>query len=504
MSRATPELLGDLRGEMMAQATGSEGERMRQGRGASRGAQDRPAAPLGRRHRSRQLRRAHLVGVGGIGMSALARHLRHRDWRISGSDENLGESTAGFAELGIDLAQGHAASHLPVACDLVVRTAAVGDDNPELVEARVRKLEVKSYGAMLGELVADRDSIAVAGTHGKTTTGAILAFLLERAGLAPGAVIGGLVPQIGGNALTGDGAPFVVEACEYRETFLEFRTRHAIITNVDADHLDWYGTQDRLRAAFRRFAAGIDREGAIVTTSEVAHALDLRGPGRSRVITIGARKSDVRMEDDEGGFRLVHPDGTRSPRLEIGMSGQHNRLDAAFAAVAAHRLYGLSYAAIAEHLPEFAGIARRFELRLESESAVVIDDYAHHPTEVEAAILAARERFPDRRLVALFQPHLEARTRQHFPGFLNALVLADRAILVRDYHVRGRDSGGFDGARRIAETMRRLGVREAHYCASLAEASEDLAKGHRAGDVVLVMGAGDVGETSRALARRLR
>ncbi|MEZ6196047.1 MAG: Mur ligase domain-containing protein [Planctomycetota bacterium] len=254
-----------------------------------------PAGPP-RRHRASRTRRAHLVGVSGIGMSALARQLVHLGWKVSGSDRSPGEPTRELVRLGVPVAAGHAAENIPVACDLVIHTAAVGDDNPEIAEARARGLEIVSYGRMLGELAAERESIAVAGTHGKTTTSAILAFLLEGAGLEPGAVIGGMVPQLGGNALCGDGAPFVVEACEYRATFHDVTARHGIITNVDGDHLEFYGTQDRLRAAFRRFAAAFDRGGVLVTTAETAHLLDLRGACRCRILTVGAKKRDVRIE----------------------------------------------------------------------------------------------------------------------------------------------------------------------------------------------------------------
>ncbi|MEE9391109.1 MAG: UDP-N-acetylmuramate--L-alanine ligase [Planctomycetota bacterium] len=447
----------------------------------------------------------HFVGIGGIGMSGLALYVSDRGWTVSGSDLVDSAEVQRLRNAGVDVAFGHDTQHLPQDVDFVVRSAAVPDENPEVLAARERGLPVETYARALGALTAHRATAAVAGTHGKTTTAAMLALILDRAGLEPGAVIGGAVPQIGGSVLYGTGAPFVAEACEYAESFLDLEPRHAIMVNIDADHLEYYGSMDRLRAAFSAFAAKLNADGLIVTTTEVAMALDLRRTARARVLTLGSSKCDVRLIEEAGGFRLLHPDGQSSGWLPAPLPGRHNLINAALAAVMAKKGYSVDHCQIKAAFGEFRGVERRFERLVDTDALTLIDDYAHHPTEVEATLLAARECYPNRRLVAIFQPHLEDRTRRHFAGFLNSLALADEVVVLRDYLVQGRDQGEGQGARKLTEVLKTLDV-DCFYAGDRNEAIEHLLPRQirSQSEVWVVMGAGDIRELSRDLHARLR
>ena len=444
--------------------------------------------------------KVHFVGIGGIGMSALARFMHSRETRVSGSDALVDERLAALENLGMSICEGHSEHHLPADVDRVVITAAVGTDNPEVEEAMRRGIEVVSYARALAEVGMNMPSIAVAGTHGKTTTASMIAFVLQELGVDPAAVIGGHVPQLGGNVLTGQGPAFVMEACEYARSFLELSPMHAVITNVGDDHLDYYGSSDRLRAAFREFAGRIDRAGLLVTCSRVARDLDLRGVVNCRMLTIGAKRRDVRVTNGPAGFILQFPEGTRSRQLKLRLPGDHNVANAAMAAVACHRSYDLPLGDIIDILEHFEGVERRFRVLHDGADFAVVDDYAHHPTEIEATLLAARERFPKRRLIAVFQPHLVERVRRHFAGFLNALAYADDLVLVRDCRVIGRSGQNRDGAQELHEAFRRLSV-PCDFCNDVRETAGFLQLRRRRGDVFCIMGAGDVGEVSRELAQ---
>lgn len=404
---------------------------------------------------------------------------------------------------GIRATAGHDATRLSADVSCVFRSEAIDDDNPEIAAARQRGVPVLRYGELLAELSRGREDTAVAGTHGKTTTSAMLAFILREAGLEPGALIGGAVPQLGGGALLGEGRPLVLEACEYRESFLALEPRHAVITNVDDDHLDHYGTEDRLRGAFRKFAGRVQAGGLLVTTATVARDLDLRGAARCRMLTLGSKRRDVRVrvERDES-FSLLHPDGRRTPSMTLSLPGHHNIMNAAMAALMADRAYGVDRDLVADAIGRFGGVCRRFDVLRDDAEAVLVDDYAHHPTELEATLLTARRRYPGRRLLAVFQPHLFSRTRRHFPGFLNALAHADRCVVVDDYVVAGRDEGETAGARHLFEALRSLYMPCVR--TTVAHAADTILANLESGDVVVTCGAGDVGEASRELAQRLR
>ena len=446
--------------------------------------------------------KVHLVGIGGIGMSALAQVLKNFGSEVSGSDAGAGELLPRLAAGGITVHTGHSERYLAPEVDCLVKTAAIAEGNPEVDEANRRGIPILSYAEALGRVARSWETTAVAGTNGKTPTAARLTWILIAAHKNPAAVIGGIVPQLGGNAVCGDGGPMVVEACEYNRSFLQLQPTHGVITNVGDDHLDYYGSSDQLRAAFRSFAGNIDERGLLVTPALVARDLDLRGAVGGRLITIGAKPRDVQIDRRKDGFRIRIPDVGETPVIKMKMPGAHNVVNATAAAVIAHVAYGVALKTIAEALSAFEGVERRFRILRQDEHAVVIDDYAHHPEEIEATLLTARELYPDRRLVAVFQPHLADRVRRHFSGFLNALAYADELVLVRDYRVLGRDEADRNGAVQLRDAMLSLNMGH-YYCDDLASCVQLMTSRHRRGDVVCVMGAGDIGEVSLELARDL-
>ncbi|MCA9320841.1 MAG: hypothetical protein KDB53_08910 [Planctomycetes bacterium] len=445
----------------------------------------------------------HFVGVGGLGMSGLAGLLARGGFKVTGSEETLSDESRRVASAGIPVHEGHDSSALPDELDGVVVAASIDEGNPELEAARSRGLPIVRYAEALAAVAAGRESVAVAGTYGKTTTAAMLLLILREAGLDPGAVIGGIVPQLrAGDNRDGKGRPFVMEASEHAASFELMRPRHAIITNLGLDNPESFGSADALRQAFRRFAGAIDPAGLLVTTSALARDLDLRGASKCRVLGIGPRRSDVRIRVDDDGFLVLFPDGRRGPRVRLSVPGRHNVINAAMAAISAQAAFDVDVEVVRSALEGFRGVARRFEYRLEGESACVIDDSALHPTEIEATLLAARHLFPHRRLVAVFQPRGHESSLRSHSGLLNALSFADEVHLLRERQAKvplSQETTAF----RLSESLTRLGFRSS-LSEDPASCVDAVFRQMRRGDVTVVMGTGEVGAVSHDLARLLR
>lgn len=473
-------------------------------------------------------RRVHFVGIGGSGMSGLARVLRRRGFQVSGSDGKASAATALLEREGIRIAIGHDPSVIDFDDGFVVLSAAVPADNPEVVAAAAKRLPMAKYAAALGGAVATRRVVAIAGCHGKTTTTALTTFLLRRAGVDCGFVIGGRVPQLDGNAGEGRAREFVVEACEYDRSFFHFSAAAAAITNLDADHLDYYGSFDAVADAFAQFVLRMRSEGMLVTTPEAWKVLAPRleaSPDwaakrvRVRTVGIGAAADDrivpVRVDPDRN-------DGTRSAmRIVAGhndlglfhlrLSGTHNLSNAAMAVLLALEL-GADLEAVRRALADFHGVDRRLTVHLESPELTVVDDYGHHPAELRATIAAARERFlatgvhdmngASRRLVLVFQPHQYSRTRLLFADFVEALQGADRVILPEIFAARDNDEDRKAvSSAQLVEALRAKGV-DADFAPTLDGAAELAWSGRRPGDVILTSGAGDVDRVADELVRR--
>jgi len=463
----------------------------------------------------------HFIGLGGIGVSALAQVAQARGARVSGSDSHVDlEANPALARLiahGAECHTGHRRSNVAEGVTRVVATAAVSGDNPEIVEARDRGIPVISRAACLGELMAAHrgPTIAVGGTHGKSTTTAMLGVLLQGAGLDPTVFVGGEVAQLGGNVRIGspDG-PFVAEACEAYDSFLHLHPDVAIVTNVEADHLDHYGTEAGVFDGFLKFAEGVADGGSIVACAddEGARRLATMLPAghRARVVTCGidAPDADVAARGLCLGarprFELVDRRTGGAAEVQLGVPGRHN-VENALAAAAAALLAGASLDRIAAGLGAFRGTVRRQERLGEIEAAggraLVIDDYAHHPTEIRATLEAIRGAYPYRRLIAVFQPHLYSRTRDFLEEFGRSLSTADMLVVTDVYAAREEPIPGVDSAAIVEAARRARPDLDATYIRDRHAIPSRVAGIARAGDLILFLGAGDIREQAEALVR---
>jgi UDP-N-acetylmuramate--alanine ligase len=434
----------------------------------------------------------HFVGVGGIGMSGIAEVLLNLGYRVSGSDLRASDTTRRLSSLGGHIAAGHAAGNVRDA-DVVVISSAVRRDNPEVVEARLRKIPVIPRAAMLAELMRLKVGVAIAGSHGKTTTTSLAAHLLAHAGLDPTAVVGGKVNGFGSNAKLGKGDYMVVEADESDGSFLRLSPALAIVTNVDPEHLDHWRTAEALRQGFVDFVNRVPFYGRAILCIDHPTVQSLLPDVEAPVATYGeSHTADYRAEDIEVSGHAVrfaaYRKGEALGRFEVAMVGRHNALNA-LAVVALGDEMGLSPEVIRAGLASFQGVQRRFTVRGEVAGVTVVDDYGHHPAEVRATLRGAREAFR-RRVVCLFQPHRYTRTRDLLADFATAFNDAD-VVLLTDIYAAGEDPIPGATAAHLAEAIRACGHRDV----SLVPRAE-LAGAARArvqpGDLVLTLGAGDV------------
>ena len=441
----------------------------------------------------------HFVGIGGAGMSALARILAAKGERVTGTDMADSTTLADLRrEYGIDIHVGHDPANLNGATQ-VVYSAAIKEDNPELVAARKAKIPIISRSKMLGKLMDSYNtSIAVAGTHGKTTTSAMIAQMLESAGCDPTALIGGDVPAWHSNARLGNSEVFVAEACEAYGSFLDMRPSISVVTNVEADHLDYYADLDAIMNAFHQFLT--QTAGTAILCADDAHCLQLVGAVKARVVTYGfTDNADVRGLPDIGrpGRFVVLDHERNAGEVQLAVPGRHN-IQNALAAVAVGLTLGIPFAKIVAGLATFAGTGRRFERVGETKNGVlVIDDYAHHPTEIRATLAAARDAYPNRRIIAVFQPHLPSRTRDLMDGFANAFGDADLVVLTDIYLAREKPLEGVSGELLAQQVAGVRGESRVRYVPNKADLPAILSRIVELGDVVLTLGAGDITRTGR-------
>jgi UDP-N-acetylmuramate--alanine ligase len=447
-------------------------------------------------------RRIHFVGIGGIGMSGIAELLVNLGYDVSGSDLHRSDVTDRLERLGVTVFEGHTGSHV-TAADVVVVSSAVRSGNPELVEASRRQIPVIPRAEMLAELMRLRYGIAVAGAHGKTTTTSMIALVLERAGLDPTAVIGGRLSAFGSNARLGQSQLMVAEADESDRSFLKLSPSLAVITNIDREHLESYGSFDQLQQAFVEFANKVPFYGAVVLCSDDRNLRVAMPAIRRRVIAYGVvdRDTDLYGADVEqrpfGSACTVHDRrfGVLG-RLDVGVAGRHN-LANALAAVAVGLELDVPFDRIAAALAEFRGVERRFQLLGERRGVMVIDDYGHHPTEIAAVIRAARESLA-RRVVVVFQPHRYTRTSQLLGEFAAALGEADELILT-DIYAAGEEPIPGVTVEALFDAIPPQGSARVHLAKSLDEVPALVARIARQGDLVITLGAGSVGTVGRRI-----
>jgi UDP-N-acetylmuramate--alanine ligase len=455
-------------------------------------------------------RHIHFVGIGGIGMSGIAELLANLGYEVSGSDAKRTEVTDRLAGLGVTIATGHAAAHVGGA-DVVVVSSAIAGSNPEVAEARRRHVPVIPRAEMLAELMRLRYGIAVAGAHGKTTTTSMVALLLDRAGLDPTAVIGGRLSAFGSNARLGKGDYMVAEADESDRSFLKLSPSIAVITNIDREHMESYGTWENLQSAFAEFANKVPFYGAVIACADDRPVADLLPRLTRRVITYGldapADISGQGMQLEAFGSRLtVRQNRTDGTSLELGalrlrVPGRHNVLNA-LAATAVGVEVGIPFERIASALAEFQGAERRFQTRGEVGGVLVVDDYGHHPTEI-AAVLAAARAGIGRRVVAVFQPHRFSRTEQLLEAFGPAFAGADHVVLTDIYAAGEAPIPGID-SEALARSIRRAGTAPVDLVHSLDDLPQAVAALARPGDLVLTLGAGSIGTVAERILAALR
>ncbi len=452
--------------------------------------------------------RVHFVGIGGVGMSGIAEVLCTLGYSVSGSDNADNAVTRRLAALGIVVHRGHAAANV-LDTDCVVVSSAIKPDNPELMEARAQRIPVVPRAEMLAELMRFRRGIAVAGTHGKTTTTSLLASVLGEGGLDPTFVIGGQLLAAGANARLGGGQWLVAEADESDGSFLRLNPAVAIVTNIDADHLENYGGDfANVQAAFAEFLHRLPFYGLAVLCIDDPEVAALAVDTPRHVLTYGFdANADVRAEDvvQDGArmrFTICLPDGSRT-QVELALPGRHN-VQNALAAVAVAWQLGVDNAAIARALQAFAGIGRRFnllaELRTHKGATVqLVDDYGHHPKELEAVFAAARGGWPDQRLVVAFQPHRYSRTRDLFDEFAAVLSSVDALVLTEVYPAGETPIAGAD-AKALARAIRARGRIDPVVVNAAGELASVLPDVLQDGDLLLLMGAGDIGHAAQQLA----
>jgi len=452
--------------------------------------------------------RVHFVGIGGVGMSGIAEVLQTLGYQVSGSDMADNAVTRRLASLGINVMRGHAAANV-LGVDCIVVSSAIRRDNPELMEARSQRIPIVPRAEMLAELMRFKRGIAVAGTHGKTTTTSLLSSVLAEGGIDPTFVIGGKLLAAGANARLGKGDWLVAEADESDGSFLRLNPQIAIVTNIDADHLENYGGDfAKVKQAFDEFLHHLPFYGLAVLCIDDAEVAALAGNTTRHVMTYGfAENADVRADDvsQDGAcmrYTLCLPDGSRTP-VELALPGRHNVQNSLAAAAVAWQL-GISSEAIARALQKFAGIGRRFNLLAQLTTAKgatvqLVDDYGHHPKELEAVFAAARGGWPDRRLVVAFQPHRFSRTRDLFDEFAAVLSTVDTLVLTEVYPAGEAPIAGAD-AKSLARAIRTRGRVDPIVVNGAGDLADVLPDVLGDGDLLLMMGAGDIGHAAQQIA----
>ena len=457
-----------------------------------------------------KVKHIHFVGIGGSGMSGIAEVLLNLGYSVTGSD--LGESavTRRLAELGADVKIGHASENVARA-DAVVVSTAVGNSNPEVIAARARRIPVVPRALMLAELMRLKQGVAIAGTHGKTTTTSLVASVLAEAGLDPTFVIGGRLTSAASNARLGAGEFIVVEADESDASFLHLQPVVAVVTNIDADHMETYQHDfARLKQAFVAFLQNLPFYGAAVLCTDDKHVREILPFVSKPVLSYGfgedamVRAVNVRHSAGRMRFQAVREGGSKALAITLNLPGRHNVLNA-LAAIAVATELGIADEAIVKALAEFRGVGRRFQ-RYEAIPAKdggsfdLIDDYGHHPAEMQATLDAARGAFPGRRIVLAFQPHRYTRTRDLFEDFVKVLSGADALLLAEVYAAGEAPIVAADG-RTLARAVRVAGRVEPIFVEDIAAMPEAIRAVAKQGDVVLTMGAGSIGGVPAALAK---
>lgn len=447
----------------------------------------------------------HFVGIGGTGLSAIARLLLESGYTVSGSDQQYSALAQAVEKAGARVYTGHRAENI-AAPDLVIRSSAVPDDNPEVLAAQQAGIPVLKRADFLGQLMEDHLGIAIAGSHGKTTTTAMLAWVLTYLKQKPSFICGGEVANLGVNARAGAGPAFVIEADEYDHMFLGLKPRLAVITNVEHDHPDMFPTPESFRDAFLDFVGLLPSDGLLLAFGDDPGAVGIYAAANG-VQKMRYSLNDLSVEYAAEGLRVnlrggfdftARHNGVRLAQVSLQVPGEHNVANALAVLAVTHQM-GLPATEIAQGLGQFIGAGRRFQVVGEIGDITLIDDYAHHPTEIRATLAAARARYPQRRIWAVWQPHTYSRSKLLFDQFAASFADADQVVITEVFRSREAVDPDFSAAQIVAA----LPQENAKFAPDLASATEYIAQNLRPGDVVLVLSAGDAIQINAALKRRL-
>lgn len=460
-----------------------------------------------------QLRKIYFIGIGGIGLSAIARYMQAGGKDVSGSDAKSSRVTECLEKLGIAINYAQVAENITDDIDLVIHTASIPKTNPELVTVLEKGIRSITYAESLGLIFNGKGGIAVCGTHGKSTTSAMLGGVLEDGGIDPSVLVGSIVPRYGGNLRIGSGAHFVAEACEYSHNFMSLYPQMIVLGNVELDHTDCYKDIEEMKTAFLDFTRHLPEDGVLfcngddMNAREVSVKIKSEKPGL-KIIYFGKESAndfyfkDFKIASGKAEFEVMHKDESLG-KFFLQIPGEFNARNS-LAAIAVGTYLGLSIDKIRTSLENFPGIWRRFEIKGDYKGALVISDYAHHPTAVRLTIEAARAFYPERRIVAIFQPHQHNRTRGLYEDFLQSFDAADEVILTEIYDVAGREEAEdqvVSSQNLVEDIAKRNEKLRGHilYAKDLEETRKLIDEKMQAGDVLLVMGAGDIDKVADGL-----
>jgi UDP-N-acetylmuramate--alanine ligase len=447
--------------------------------------------------------RVHFIGIGGISMSGFAEYLHNNGFNVSGSDSHQSKITDHLSSLGIEVFYGQRPSNITSDIDVVVYTAAIREDNEEFIEVKKKGIPNLNRAELIGQLMLNfENAVAVSGTHGKTTTTSMLSLIFMEGDLDPTISVGGILDAIGGNIRMGKSEHFITEACEYTNTFLEFYPKRSIILNVDADHLDFFKDLDDIRNSFHLFAKRLPKDGQLFINGEIERYEEITNDLECEIFTYGIidpayRKTNLsydyaadNIEFDgmsAGSFDLYYR-GEFIDRIKLNVIGIHN-ISNSLPAIGISMQVGIQMNKIKKALLNFTGAERRFEYKGTIGGVTIIDDYAHHPTEVSATLTAAQS-YPHKSIWCVFQPHTFSRTKQHLKTFADSLSNADKIVLADIYASREKDPGDISSKDLVRE-LEDLG-KEVYYFPSFDEIENFLLQNCMNGDLLITMGAGDI------------
>jgi UDP-N-acetylmuramate--alanine ligase len=451
-----------------------------------------------------KIQRIHFIGIGGSGMSGIAEVLINQDYEVSGSDPSSNRVTDHLKTLGADIRHNHSAENVS-GKHVVVVSSAISDDNVEVQAAREQSIPVIPRAEMLAELMRMKYGIAIAGTHGKTTTTSLVATVLAAGNLDPTVVIGGRIKNMGGHAKLGQSQYLIAEADESDGSFLKLSPTLAVVTTLDEEHMDFYLTMENMKSTFLQFLNRIPFYGAAILCMDDANLQSLLPRIEKRTITYGLKSQadytarNISVEGLKTYFTVYHH-GKKLGKILSGALGRHNVCNT-LAAVAVGMELNMDFPTIAESLKTFTGVQRRFEILKQSESLIIVDDYGHHPVEIQATLSTAKEVWPDRRLVIVFQPHRYSRTKHLMESFFSSFNDADQLLLL-DIYSAGEEAEEGIHSQRIAEGVKEFGHKNVEYIGSTQSVIPHLQKILKPGDIVMTLGAGNIGELSHRLASR--